>query len=87
MQPDDWHVEEVLGLSNTTEVGAKGYIYFSKTLGKPAAMWHDYFTRIVWPTIKASRDHHEERDEDGELYDSELSLDNESIIIDCIYIG
>jgi len=85
MEPDDWHVEEVLGLSNTTEVGAKGYIYFSKTRGKPAAMWHDYFTRIVLPSIKASRDYHMERNEEGELHDSELSLDNEAIIIDCIY--
>lgn len=85
MEPDDWHVESVLGLSITTNVGATGYIYFSKTRCKPKGMWTDYFTRVVLPTIKASRGYHEAKDDEGNLLNCSLSMDNEAAIIQCVY--
>jgi len=41
MSDEEWHVEGILALSNF--IGAKGYIYFSKTSCGTNAMWKDYF--------------------------------------------
>jgi hypothetical protein len=55
---NEWHVEKVMGLSISTSIGTSGTIYFSKTRCGTVDMWHDYFIRIVIPSIKLSNDFH-----------------------------
>jgi hypothetical protein len=65
MEPNTWHVEEVLGLSQSSNVGAVGYVYFSKTRCGTCEMWIDYFERVVVPTIKKFNKAHKPVNADG----------------------
>ena len=82
---NEWYVEEVNGLSYSSHVGSKGFIYFCRTRCGIKQMWSDYFTRIVLPTIHASNEYHNKKDETGNLHRNFFSTDGEDIIISNAY--
>ena len=43
MEPEAWHVKSVAGLSISSRIGARGFIYFSKTRYGTNTMWKYYF--------------------------------------------
>jgi len=85
MSDEEWHVEEVLGLALSNHIGAKGYIYFSRTRCGTKAMWKDYFCRVVIPTIKESNALHKPVNADGSPMRNFFSTDGEDIIISNAY--
>ena len=56
MEPEAWHVESVAGLSTSSHIGARAFIYFSKTRCGTKTMRKDYFRRMVIPTIVQSNE-------------------------------
>jgi hypothetical protein len=55
MGVDEWHCEQISGLSITNAVGAVGFIYFSKTRCGTREMWKDVIRRVVTPFILSVR--------------------------------
>lgn len=54
-EKEQWHVEEVVGLSHTRPLET-GYLYFSKNRCGTEEMWKHYFLNVVIATIKKSCD-------------------------------
>ena len=51
MPEGSFHVEKVVGLSNTADVAREGYILFTKTRAGNAAAWQWMFMHYVIPTL------------------------------------
>lgn len=81
MESETWHVEEVIGFTLKPDVASAGVIYFSKTRCGCKAMWQDYFSRIVVPTIRHSNIGNNPLNADGTAMRNFFSTDGEDIII------
>jgi hypothetical protein len=82
LSPDDWYVEEVVGLSMSSSVSTVGYIYFSKTRCGTVGMWKDYFKRVCIPFIKKVLEANQhKKDTMGNSFRTNLSSDGEDIIL------
>jgi hypothetical protein len=87
MPSDVWFVQEVMGLSWVSRIGAKGVVYFCKTRCGTKAMWSDWFTRVAVPTIAESNIAHAKHlhTSDGAPFTNHFSTDGEDIILSNIY--
>ena len=81
MPDDQLFVKEVIGLTSTSTVGDRGWLYFCKTKGGTASMWRHWFTNVCIPTIKNAADVLDIKDEQGIRYRSFLSTDGEACIL------
>ncbi|KAJ1422137.1 hypothetical protein B484DRAFT_433068 [Ochromonadaceae sp. CCMP2298] len=73
--------EEVVGLSNSSDVEKKGYLVFCKKRTGCPALWHWFFMHYVAPTLRRCREHWELEMDDGEEMRIMLSIDSEAIIL------
>lgn len=90
MGANDWHHEEIKGLSITNGIKEVGHMYFSKTRCGTKLMWKDIFTRCIIPFILAVRDfiptYNNILDDPNETAQHDmLSFDNEDIIASNVY--
>ena len=81
MPENVFFVREILGLSSTSTVGEKGWIYICKTKGGTATLWRHWFTMICIPTISKAARLYDLRDDQDQPYRSFLSSDGEACII------
>jgi len=90
MGVNDWHHEDIRGLSITNGVTEVGHMYFSKTRCGTKLMWKDVFTRCIIPFILAVRaflpTYNNILDDAQETAQHDmLSFDNEDIIASNVY--
>ena len=65
MGPDDFFVEEVIGLSHTQLMTATGYLVFTKTRNCNKAFYEWYALQIVTPFVTTCRETHDCKNPDG----------------------
>jgi hypothetical protein len=81
-ETNEWHCEEVVGLSYTADIGRKGYIYFAHDRAGTRDMWKHYFTNVVIPTIaQSSSAHNFNKLGEPETIPVMFSTDGEDIVI------
>jgi hypothetical protein len=61
MAKDSFVVYAIRGLTWSTSIGGKGYIYLAATRCGTAEMWMDWFRRVCLPTMRESRLFHQYR--------------------------
>ena len=75
MPDGQFFVQEVTGLTSTSIVGDRGWLYFCNTKGGTASMWRHWITNICIPTIRNASEVLDIRDEMGFRYRSFLSTE------------
>lgn len=81
MPDEEFFVQEVVGLTNTSTIGERGWLYFCKTKGGTASMWRHWFTNVCIPTIKNAAEISNLLDENGDRFRNFLSTDGEACIL------
>ncbi|KAJ1396683.1 hypothetical protein B484DRAFT_407264 [Ochromonadaceae sp. CCMP2298] len=76
-----FHVEEVVGMTNTSDVTRSGYLVFCKIRGGNPALWHLFFTCYIVPQLAKSRAYWTLKQPDGTDMRMFLSIDGEACIL------